>query len=190
MLVSLVGSPCSGKTTAAARAFVSLKEQGIVAEFISEQARWYIAKKRFDLKMLPHESLALCGFDQIEIMQQQLAVEQTLKHASGPSVIVVSDSSALNALLYMDEDTRARPEVKEMTLRALSIYDAVFYLKPLDFFPTNDPNRLHDKNFALEFDNRIPALAEELQLKFAGVIETPFDRENLAMRILQQRCAT
>jgi hypothetical protein len=190
MLVSLVGSPCSGKTTAAAKAFVALKEQGIVAEFISEQARWYIAKKRFDLKVLPHEPLTLCGIDQIEIMQQQLAIEQTLKHASGPGVIVISDSSALNALLYMNEETRAQPFVKEMTLRALSVYDAVYYLKPLEVFPTNDPNRLHDKNFALDFDSRIPALAEELKLNFAGVIESPFDRENLAMRILQQRCAS
>jgi nicotinamide riboside kinase len=187
MLVTIIGSPCSGKTTCAAKAFAYLKEQGILTEFISEQARWHIAEKRWHEKLKPEDPIVLTNKDQGEIMERQFNIESILKVASGPGTIVLSDSSALNALLYIDESIWNSSMFGALAKGCLEQYDLVFYCKPLPHFVTNDPNRAHDKQASLEIDARIPRLIEKLGIKIAGVIETAWERDNLAMEILAAR---
>lgn len=186
MIVALLGSPCSGKTTTAAKAFVALKEQGVIAEFITEQARWYIAEKRWNLKLKPQDRLELDETDQLAIMEKQFNAEQILKSSSTSSTVVISDSSALNALLYMTDAMTKSAAVNNLVEACLKAYDLVYYCKPLSFFPLGDANRLHDQAFALEADKKIPALVDRLGIRLADTIETPWERDNFALNILSR----
>lgn len=156
VLVSILGCPCSGKTTTAAMAFAELKQSGFLTEFITEQARYYIAKKRVELEASPKEVIKLNDDDQLCIMTKQTEMEEIYKKACDPSTIILCDSSSLNALLYMSDDFLSDQRVQENIQKALSQYDMVFYATPLEGFSAYDSNRVHDKAFSESFDQRLP----------------------------------
>lgn len=167
MLVSVVGSPSSGKTTTAAKVFAWLKDQGALAEFITEQARLYIAEKKFSEAT---DKIILTDEDQIQIMERQLRVEELMKLSVSKETIIVSDSSSFNSLMYMSPIALESLEVKELTLKAQSIYDKIFYADPLDSFVSGDSNRITDENFSQEFHARIPFLKNLTGLQFAATL--------------------
>ncbi len=114
MLVGCIGVPGSGKTTAAAEVFLGLKKTGFTAEFVVEVARQYIAQK----KRLGGP-VVLTDMDQIQIAIQQERIESLM---NDPSLIVVSDSSPLNAWLYMT------PEAQEQFIATKSLeFNATHY---------------------------------------------------------------
>lgn len=148
MLVTLIGSPCSGKTTAAAVAFARLKALGLSVEFIPEQARRYIASERYRLQLPVTRSLKLAFADQLSIMREQVLAEQQMLFSCGPDVIVITDSSPLNALLYMTPAERADSLTLEQVSRAQSILRAnsalTFVGAPILQSGSWDPLRVHD----------------------------------------------
>jgi len=94
MLIAFVGSPCSGKTTAAAALFSELKNMGKPAEFFPEYAREYIMKKRFTEK-----TSELNEQDQLNIYDGQKGIEESYKVMS-PNSITITDGSTLNSYFY------------------------------------------------------------------------------------------
>lgn len=157
MLVSFIGCPCSGKTTTAAMTFAMLKEKGLTAEFIAEQARLYIAEKKY---MAKDHVITLDDDDQLQIMKHQLHVEKVMAASAASDSIVVCDSSSLNSLLYMSEAGRERPEVKEM-VEAATHYDLVFYCPPVAKPVNPDPNRVHDYNASLQINEILPRVLKQ-----------------------------
>lgn len=163
MLVSMIGSPASGKTTTAAMTFARLKDLGISTEFLCERARQYIAEVRVANNILPTETINLVDRDQFTIMQEQFQLEKTMVKGCGESVVVITDSSALNSLFYMTPEFRTRPEVVELANQVSKHYDLTFYCPPIK--NTNlislDPNRIHTEEQSLEVDRNIPRILEE-----------------------------
>jgi hypothetical protein len=159
MLITFIGCPASGKTTTAAMLFAKLKEMGIATEFICEQARAYIAGIRCENGLKPEDPVTLTDKDQRTIMTMQWEAEDGWTTACGPSVIVVSDSSALNALLYMTEECRQHHEVLDL----VGFYDPgiCFYLPPLAAPRIFDPNRIHDEAASLKINSLIPQVLKE-----------------------------
>jgi nicotinamide riboside kinase len=161
MLVAFVGPPCSGKTTTAARLFADLKERGLPVEFLAEYARLYIALKRF------HEGDApapLDDRDQVAIFMEQYKHENILSR--DPTSLVIADSSAISALLYMNDDfieaEALRPvnayghsNIIEQAKTAASRYDIVFRCSPVKPGVVYDPNRVHSYEQSVELDKRI-----------------------------------
>jgi hypothetical protein len=149
MLISFVGCPCSGKTTTAASVFASLKTLGLPVEFIPEQARLYIAKKRFYQKLSPEEKLPLCNEDQVEIFMKQFYLEEVMTKVCGESMIIVTDSTPLNALLYMTPEKRQGAFVEGLIRdykRQLSLTKSVlFHAMPTVGHNGFDPNRSHSE---------------------------------------------
>ena len=164
MLFNFLGSPMSGKTTTAAMAFASLKEDGFIAEFSSEQARLYIAQMRVLQDYKPEEQLTLTDADQLDIMARQLELDETLLQACGPGVFIISDSSPLNSLLYMSPECRRLPEVMEMVKHSLQMTTTTFYTHPIyrGCSDQRDPNRVHDYEQSQKIDLLIPQLLAEL----------------------------
>lgn len=160
MLITFVGCPASGKTTTAAMLFAKLKEMGIAAEFICEQARLHIARIRWEQALDPKDPVALTDNDQLAIMEAQWNIENMLTSVCGNSVVVVSDSSALNALLYMNPALRDHPESSELLTVLLEHYEPgiCFYTPPLAAPHVLDPNRVHDEAMGLRVDSMIPEI--------------------------------
>jgi hypothetical protein len=165
MLIGFLGCPCSGKTTTAAKAFADLKDMGVSAEFIPEQARLYIATKRF---LDPGEPVLLGDEDQLHIMKKQELIEKIMVSGAGATTVVIADSTVLNTLLYMTPETRASEDVQEIIQRALARYDLIFYCSPVKPPLSLDPNRIHDEQQSLALDQMIP----EILRQFAPHLET------------------
>lgn len=162
MLVAFVGAPCSGKTTTAARLFADLKERGLPVEFLAEYARMYIAQhRRFEHGFEP---TPLSDRDQYAIFAEQAKHEMVL--SSDPTSLVIADSSAISALLYMTDayiEAQASlppsqfgiPNVVEMAKQAAARYDIVFRCSPVRPGIVYDPNRVHSYEQSVELDKRI-----------------------------------
>lgn len=142
MLISFVGSPCSGKTTIAAFSFAKLKQMGIACEYVSEYARLYIANQ-----MDINKKVELVDVDQSYIMNHQYQNERILSSSvKKTDGIVIADSSPINSLLYMTPLYR-KEVIEESRERLSDLYGAgnllviCSPLAELDF--PNDPNRVH-----------------------------------------------
>lgn len=190
MLVSFVGSPLSGKTTTAAALFAKYKEDGIPCDFLAEQARLYIAKKRYSDCIQPHEPVTLTDFDQCKIYERQLQAEHAMKFACGPEVIVVSDSCALNSLLYLQQETIESPNYFQSFAQAGELYDLVFLAHPIISYGSElDPNRIHSHEERM----KIHSLIEERFAKYAPNVKLvpllgrPVERLADAMRIIGEK---
>lgn len=158
MLIAFTGAPCSGKTTTAARVFADLKDAGYPAEFLPEFARTYIAYRR-----LKGDTSPLTDNDQVNIMQQQSEAEGMMA-LSSPDSIVVADSAALNALLYMSPELRNLPHMQENARHAVARYGLVFRCHPVRPGSMYDPNRVHDFNQSLAIDAQVEPLLKEYGL--------------------------
>lgn len=156
MLVGFIGSPCSGKTTTAAKLFAELKDTGMPAEFITEKARSYIAKKKFSLRQQQQEHLfSLTDDDQVEIANSQYIGEMTMNQKN---LIVVTDSCVLNSLLYMTPSMRERADLRGFMETAVAKYDVVFICSPVPRPGGEDPNRVHDEAASMHIHQQIDAL--------------------------------
>lgn len=152
MKVGFIGCPSSGKTTLAAMLFARLKDDGLVVEFLAEEARRYIAMK----KMEPGE-FCLTKEDQIAIMNDQINMEWVFNHKQVKENILISDSSWANAFGYMDYDKLSDvPSVSGNT--RIQPYDVLFYTPPIPYVGSIDPNRVHSYEQAVLVDSRLKKL--------------------------------
>lgn len=161
MLIGFIGCPCSGKTTTAAKLFAALKADGISTEFIVEQARWYIAQKRLRSK----GPLVLTDDDQFRIMLKQYQIEQTFKAVCPPETLIISDTTALSAMLYMTAEQRESQEVQQLCYEAVKLYDVIYTASPVLSFDRLDSNRVHD-------EQQSRAIAAKIEPLLASVLPT------------------
>jgi nicotinamide riboside kinase len=160
MLIGMIGAPCSGKTTVAAKLFAELKDLGLPTDYVAEQARFYIANKRFlQKKSGGGEEVILSDEDQLAIARQQFRHELVM---SDPRTILITDSSVLNSLLYMSDEFRKSEEVQSLARAAAARYDVLFICHPVQRPDGTDPNRIHDETFSLKVHENIGPLLQAL----------------------------
>lgn len=185
MLIGFIGCPSSGKTTTAAMAFADLKNMGVSSEFIPEQARMYIAEMRLVLRLPPGSTVPLTDNDQFQILQKQMDSEKMLVQSSGPGVVVITDSSAFNTLLYMKP--RFRELVRQIVIEHLKTYDLLFYCAPVKMPKVLDPNRVHNEQQALEIDRMIPDLLKEYDVKSIYLLGDSHQRHHQVTRAILEK---
>jgi len=173
MLVNFIGCPLSGKTTIAAAVFASLKNDGYPTEFISERARFHIARKR----ATEGSRFKLTDEDQFGIFRDQFEHEDSFKRAS-PDSVIIADASPLLALLYMSDEgvQRFSTEQQELLQKATSNMQVVLHCDPISNVNVNDPNRLHTLEQNLQIHARIP----DLLAKYAQHVEPVLLTERFA----------
>ncbi len=167
--------------------FAALKDAGQLAEFVPEQARWYIAKKRQtafrayceaemesnkdkDPKDVSFGGIAPWSFpvdltdaDQVEIMIKQRLADDLMYMTAGPGTTIVTDSSPINSLFYMSEELRQANAKSQTILDACNQTCLFFYVRPIPNLGVGDLLRIHNDNFSQEMDNRIiPTICELL----------------------------
>lgn len=145
MFVRFVGAPISGKTTVAARVFADLKNTGQPnVEFVVEQARLFIAQKKYGIK--DNENVTLTDKDQLSIMHQQIKTEEVMENSVGGDGIVITDSSFFNSLWYMSPEVQKlamEDKRVQMHLKTYNHENLVFLCSPLPVMASIDKNRLH-----------------------------------------------
>ncbi len=166
MLVGFIGVPYSGKTTTAAMLFSSLKEGGIVSEFLPEAARLYIAEQRYDNRTSDmDDKVVLLDRDQKEILERQYTSEVVMKTACGDEAVIVTDSNILNTLLYMSNRCAANPGVVSLVKAGINQYDLMFVCGTLPRDQVNDPNRIHTAGQSIALAEKLTYILEEYDLK-------------------------
>jgi len=168
MLINFVGSPASGKTTTAAMLFAKLKEYGLSAEFVGEEARRYIVIRKFSKRAF-RENPILTDIDQANIMENQADIEDMMVLGTSPDTVIISDGSPLNALLYMTpEFRRENHRVKaflNMT-RTLMTKSLTFVCEPLKSHrDVRDSNRIHNLEQILKIDEQLIPVMNETGLE-------------------------
>lgn len=159
MLVGFVGAACSGKSTTASRLFAELKELGTPVEYITEQARIVIARKRYEQLS---EKVYLTDLDQLQIVIKQDHLERIMMGSCGPDVAIITDTSILNTLLYMSEDYKKRDNVEKIMKTGIDKYDILFLCGLVPRLITSvDPNRLHTEDESRILHDKLEPLIEK-----------------------------
>lgn len=185
MLIGFIGCPGSGKTTTAALTFADLKEMGVAAEFIPEQARLHIAEKRLSLHQAPGSPVVLHDNDQVDILCRQSEAEATMVQSCGPETIVITDSSTFNSLLYMSD--ACREEIWSAWWEGRLKYDLLFYCAPVKGFSSRDPNRVHDQQQAREVDLKIGQLLKQYDVNPIYLLGDSKERHRLVTTAILER---
>lgn len=187
MIISFLGCPCSGKTTVATKLFIRLKEAAIPCELVPEQARWYIAQYRKD-NLIPYTApVYLNDIDQRQIMSKQIDAELLMGPTVGRHGVLVCDSSALNALLYMTDDCLQNPDIQAAARQTVANTDIFLICPPVPSL-ARDVNRLHNKEQSLLINKKLPEvlgtyLADKKTKYLTGDSE---ERTRTAMRALME----
>lgn len=142
--------------------FATLKEIGIGCEFIAEQARLYIAHRRFSERLAPDDKLVLQDEDQLSIMNKQITVENTFFEVCDKGTILISDSSPFNTLLYLSEDGLQNAITRKLVEKATFAADIVFYAPPVIEVDVVDANRIHNHQQSLKIDESIPKILTDI----------------------------
>lgn len=142
MLIGFLGAPISGKTTTAARLFAGLKDDGEVAEFLPEQARAFIARKRYEALKRGVEVEPLTDSDQRDILYRQYMMEKIFT-TSSPTSTIITDCAAFLALLYMTPKMRTDADVLAKAKASAASFDLLFRCHPVKPGELYDPNRAH-----------------------------------------------
>lgn len=171
MLIGFIGTPCSGKTTIAAKLFASLKEVGMKTELVVEHARQYIAEKRFKEGLKYSDPVSLTNDDQFDIYRKQILLEKTMVNSTSPETIVISDTTAVSAALYMDDTFEWDPN-RRFFANLEGHYDLIFYCHSLNLkFLPEDSNRIHDLDAINKLENKSLALMNLCKEKGIDVFE-------------------
>ena len=180
MLVGFIGCPSSGKTTSAALLFADLKMMSKAAEFVPEQARWYISEKRNLFGVPAGYTVALTDKDQEQIALKQIYAEQNLVHGCTAETYIITDASAICAGLYMSHP--ARKANYDMLASQAARYDVLFYAKPVKRPDVVDANRVHDEEFSLEIDRQIPDFLGKYGIEAVELSGIPDARRKTALK--------
>ncbi len=161
MLLQFLGCPSSGKTTIAAGVFFQLKKHGFNSEFITEQARSYIVKKK--ALSTDKAGLRLGGYDQLQIFNLQKELEDNFfKSIQNQDGIIVADSSCINTLLYLsDKEIEEAGLISILKDRFSRMEAKFFYCSPVLLKGSTDPNRLHSQEESKKLDERMQEILKK-----------------------------
>ena len=177
MRINFIGCPASGKTTLAAQIFAYLKEAGYSCEFVPERARYYIAKKKSNEHRCPEERLELNDDDQVVIMTGQIYTETIFQESASEDSYIISDSSAINSLLYMSRRRRELLIKNKLIDMVLKNVDFIFYVPPLELMDKNnkDFNRIHDNEQSKKINKLAKKLIRTIPRLSNQIIPLPYD---------------
>jgi thymidylate kinase len=140
-LISIMGPPCSGKSTLASEVHTKLKKMGLNSVFVGESATDFIAE--YGVPNSPQ--------DQMIIYYKQLNREKMFLDSKD---FIICDSSSLLNYFYFrglfsgtlsNKDIATINHIQKEILKNLSLWSNIFFVPPFET-DTNDGIRFHNKN--------------------------------------------
>jgi hypothetical protein len=147
-LISIIGAPCSGKSTLATSLHHSLKIKRKNSIFVGEAATDYIAEWG-----VPDSAM-----DQLVIFYKQLGRERMYV---GSKEWIICDSSSLLNYFYFRSLFKGRLSLKEIAtinhvqkeiLKSINQWHRIYYVPPVLDGAENDGIRFHNKEEILKLD--------------------------------------
>jgi nicotinamide riboside kinase len=154
-LISIIGSPASGKSTLASSVHTELKKLGKNSIFISEVATDFIAE--YGIPNTPQ--------DQIVIFYKQWNKE---KMFIGSKDYIICDSSGILNYFYFrglfgnklsNKDIAVINHLQKEILKTINQWDYLFYIPPI-LDNIDDGIRYHDKQQIISLDRKIKSYLE------------------------------
>ena len=154
-LITIIGAPCSGKSTLATSVHTELKKMGKNSIFIGEVAADYISE--YGIPNTP--------VDQIVIFYKQLNRERMYMESKD---FIVCDSSGILNYFYFrglfknnlsNKDIAIINHLQKEILKTINQWDHIFYVPPI-LTNTEDGIRYQDKNQILKIDRWIKSYLE------------------------------
>ena len=140
-LISIMGPPCSGKSTLASEVHTQLKKMGLNSVFVGEAATDFIAE--YGVPNSPQ--------DQMIIFYKQLNREKMFLESKD---FIICDSSSLLTYFYFrglfstqlsNKDIATINHIQKEILKNSSLWSHIFFVPPFET-DTNDGIRFHDSN--------------------------------------------
>jgi thymidylate kinase len=140
-LISIMGPPCSGKSTLASEVHTKLKKMGLNSVFVGESATDFIAE--YGVPNSPQ--------DQMIIYYKQLNREKMFLDSKD---FIICDSSSLLNYFYFrglfsgtlsNKDIATINHIQKEILKNLSLWSNIFFVPPFET-DTNDGIRFHNKS--------------------------------------------
>jgi nicotinamide riboside kinase len=154
-LISILGSPASGKSTLASELHTELKKMGINSIFVSEVATEFISE--YGVPSTPSE--------QMVIFYKQLNKERMFLNSK--DFIICDSSSMLNYFYFRglfknklsNKDIATINHIQKEILKSINMWSEIFYVPPIN---TNisDGIRFHNKEEINKIDRWIKSYLE------------------------------
>lgn len=154
-LISILGSPASGKSTLASELHTDLKKMGINSIFVSEVATEFISE--YGIPSTPSE--------QMVIFYKQLNKERMFLNSK--DFIICDSSSMLNYFYFRglfkdklnNKDIATINHIQKEILKSINFWSHIFYVNPIET-NVNDGIRFHNKEEINKIDRWIKSYLE------------------------------
>ena len=162
IVINLIGGPCSGKSTQAAKLFSALKERGIRAELLTEKIKPYIYEK--------NNSAINC---QIKLFAEEL---YELQNLNGKCDIIVHDGSLINNVVY---DLSNNHLFHSLVIQEFNKFNNITFFLNREDIPFESFGRIHDRDESLDLDEKIKNAH-----RFAGINFNEVSSKNAVEEII------
>lgn len=182
MLISIIGSPSSGKSTLATSLQFDLKRGGFNSIQASEYATDYIAENG-----IPDSPM-----DQMVIFYNQLNREKM--YIESKEFIICDSSSLLNYFYFRNlfpkklsnKDISAINHMQKEVLKSINQWDYIFYLPPMDYI--EDGIRFHNTSQIKKIDNQIRSYLDMENIEYIDLSDVNLnDRSEYIKNIITKK---
>lgn len=180
-LITIIGSPASGKSTLAADVHTELKKVGENSIFVTEAATDYIAE--YGIPNTP--------VDQLVIFYKQLNREKM--YLDTKDFIICDSSGILNYFYFRNlfpnkldtKDIAIINHLQKEILKTINQWDFIFYVPPI-LENTEDGIRYQDKEQILKIDRWIKSYLELENISHIDLTDVPLSlRTKFIIKILK-----
>lgn len=158
IVINALAGPGAGKTTSALSLVAELKKNGINAEYVSEYAKELVYDEKFDLLdgTIEHEN---------DIYNEKL---HRLNRLDGKVDVIVTDSSLLQSVLYLNPEKCSASEIQEFSKNALkdfrSMNNLCYFVERGETFET--AGRVHTEEQSTLIDQDIKNYLQENNIEY------------------------
>lgn len=174
IVINLIASPGSGKTTIAALLFAELKMKGYLTEFVQEYIKKYIWKNDYDTIM-----------DQFYISRQQYELQ---KNINGKVDFIVTDGSLIHGLFYnrYNKNNISNVEKTEDKLKEyLSEFHNIFLFIERGQWKYEQEGRIHTEKESIEISDKLKEMLDEFKLPYRIFDSSKSEIENMINYIFE-----
>jgi nicotinamide riboside kinase len=173
-LISIMGPPCSGKSTLATEVHTELKKRNLNSILVSEVATEFISEYG-----IPNSPI-----DQMTIFYKQLNKEKMFIDTK--DYIICDSSSILNYFYFRglfpskisNKNIAIINNIQKEILKSINQWDYIFYVQPMEILDVKDGIRFHEKEEISKIDRWIKSYLEIENIDHIDLSNIPLEKRS------------